>query len=206
MRIPAARIVATGCYATRCADEVAALPGVAAGRAPTTKGAGAVRRRLVRSLWRARDSATARAAGRCAGADGPDGVDAARADRLRGVVQLLHHPDDARARAGAGRSPTCWRKSSASSTAGYKEIVDHRRASGLVRTRPAAARRRWELLLTRLLQRSRRRLFRISSLEPMDCPRELLDLAEATASVTRVAAHASRRTSTCRCSTPRTAC
>ena len=27
---PSARIVATGCYATRCADEIAALPGVVA--------------------------------------------------------------------------------------------------------------------------------------------------------------------------------
>jgi threonylcarbamoyladenosine tRNA methylthiotransferase MtaB len=36
---PAARIIATGCYATRCADEVAALPGVAAVVPNTEKGA-----------------------------------------------------------------------------------------------------------------------------------------------------------------------
>ena len=85
---PAARIVATGCYATRCADEVAALPGVAAVvpnderrwllRAPP--GIGAEPRRPVRPAARARP-------------DGPHRVDAARADGLRGAVQLLHHPD-----------------------------------------------------------------------------------------------------------------
>ena len=104
---PRARIVVTGCYATRCPDEVAALPGVvavvpnseketlvasgasvntASGTVPNAFTWGqsprvAVRRpRWMSSVFPAR----------------PDGVHAARADWLRRAVQLLHHPDDAR--------------------------------------------------------------------------------------------------------------
>jgi threonylcarbamoyladenosine tRNA methylthiotransferase MtaB len=41
---PAARIIATGCYATRCADDVAALPGVVAVVPNDDKAAGVLRR------------------------------------------------------------------------------------------------------------------------------------------------------------------
>ena len=47
---PGARIVVTGCYASRCGGEVAALPGVAAGRAE---------RRQAAAAWRCCDRADA---------------------------------------------------------------------------------------------------------------------------------------------------
>ena len=73
--------------------------------------------------------------------DGPDGVDAARADRLRGVVQLLHHPDDERAEPEPDdrRHPPGGRPRRRGGLQGDRH---HRRASRLVRTGPARRDRR----------------------------------------------------------------
>ena len=94
---PAAQIVATGCYATRRPAEVESLPDVV---------------RVVRNdvkLGIGTRSSGARRPSVTAGGDGPAAVDsaragrthgiyAARADRLRPAVRLLHHPDDPRPR------------------------------------------------------------------------------------------------------------
>ena len=114
---PRARIVVTGCYATRCPDEVAALPGVVAvvpnrrrkpwGRSQFVPSWGQspmlptrVRPEYMSGTvpFRQRSASPA--------ADGPCGaveflldrtaLHAARADWLRRAVQLLHHPDDPR--------------------------------------------------------------------------------------------------------------
>ena len=58
-----------------------------------------------------------------AGSDGPHGVDAARADRLRGAVQLLHHPDDARRESQPDAARTSCAEVDRVVAAGYKEIV-----------------------------------------------------------------------------------
>ena len=93
---PAARIVVTGCYATRRPDEVAALPGVVQivpnDRKEFVSGArtiglddgAAVRRRR----WRVRRGDRARPGG-------THRLHSSRADRLRSDVLVLHHPVDA---------------------------------------------------------------------------------------------------------------
>ena len=102
---PAARIVVTGCYATRRPDEVGDLPNVvrvvpnddkprlipliAADFGLTT----AERFRRWRRQLRRGDRAGRRR---------PDRVHAARADRLRRAVLVLHHSDDARPAAKRG--------------------------------------------------------------------------------------------------------
>ena len=95
---PSARVVVTGCYASRRPEEVAALPNVVRVVGNDEKDSalqddrGAVwrRRRGMRRDHRA-------------GRRRPDGLHAAGADRLRRALQLLHHPDDAR------RRPKCAR-------------------------------------------------------------------------------------------------
>jgi threonylcarbamoyladenosine tRNA methylthiotransferase MtaB len=95
---PDAKIVATGCYATRRPDDVAALPGVV---------------RVVRNddKLRAADLLDVPTSERFGSGDGPcgdvagarngrtDRVHASRTDRMRRELLLLHHPDDARHRA-----------------------------------------------------------------------------------------------------------
>ena len=154
---PTAKIVATGCYATRCADEVAALPGVVrvvrnddkldlscawaspdadlkvgpAGPRPTG------RRRAVRHADRTRRRRA-------------DGVHDPRADRLRRAVRLLHHPHDARRVAEpAGRGSRARDRA----RRGGRVQGSHadRRAPGLVRPRPGAA-----VLAARAAARARR--------------------------------------------------
>ena len=96
---PAARIVVTGCYATRCAGDVEALPGVIRVVPNDQK---LRHRRPARGCGRADDERTIRRGRRpVRGRDRarrrrPDGLHAARADRLRGALQLLHHSHDAR--------------------------------------------------------------------------------------------------------------
>ena len=77
-----------------------------------------------------------------AGRRGPDGVHAARADRLRGAVLLLHHPGDARARRAACRSSDVLGEVDARGGGRLQGDCADRRASRLVRPRPDAAARR----------------------------------------------------------------
>ena len=132
---PGAQIVATGCYATRCADEVAALPGVVRvvrndDKLDLVRTLDASTRRPCRSATRT--SATADGDGPCGaaiepGRRGPHGVHDPRADRLRGACAYCIIPTTrgasrsrpvadlvARDRAGRGRrlqgsrrSPAC---------------------------------------------------------------------------------------------------
>ena len=94
---PAARIVVTGCYATRRPDEVAGLPGVIR-VVPNDDKPRLDLARFNRTLRPPIVLATERGM-RCrprARHCRPNGVHAAGADRLRRRVLLLHHPDDAR--------------------------------------------------------------------------------------------------------------
>ena len=166
---PGARIVVTGCYASRCGDEVADLPGVAevvpnddkprllAILRPSRRGH---RRRAVRTDARTR-------------IDGPHRVDAARPDRLRRAVQLLHHPDDARdepqpdaggrrRRAGCARWTRATRRSRspASISAGGGAISPAGQTLGD--------------LLAGLAAVPGDVRVRVSSLEPMDCTPDVL--------------------------------
>ena len=90
---PSARVVVTGCYATRRPQEVAELPNVIRVVANHEKDwLVADDRRAVRGRgWRLRRADRARGGG-------THGIHAPRADRLRGALQLLHHSDDARGR------------------------------------------------------------------------------------------------------------
>ena len=98
---PAARIVATGCYASRAGDAVAALPGVTDIVNNRDKERLADRLRLAVDRH---DGRTVRRWGRrlrrCdpAGHGGADGLHAARADGLRPDLRLLHHSRHARGR------------------------------------------------------------------------------------------------------------
>ena len=174
---PARAVVVTGCYATRRPEDVAALPGVVrvvrnddkdvARRAIWLRSDDrrAIRRRRRRVRRRAR--ARRRRAHR---------VHAARADRLRRALRLLHHPDDARRGTQRADRGACSREVERVAAAGFQEIAltgVHLGSYGrdLV---PAAS-------LLDLLRRARERaaatlLFRISSLEPMDCTPDVVDL------------------------------
>ena len=111
---PDARIVVTGCYATRRPEEVAALPQCRSRRAErrqvatgSTSGFGdrlnATVRRRRGKLRRAHRARRRR----------PDRVHAARADRLRRTVLVLHHPDRPEACRGACQSRRCPERSRA---------------------------------------------------------------------------------------------
>ena len=122
---PAARIVVTGCYATRRPDEVAALPERRCASSATTtsrvlsvvtdraepRTAEPVRSTTARALRRWRRQLRR---GDRAGRRRPDRLHAARADRLRRTVLLLHHPDDAR-RAAQRAARRCARARSSAS-------------------------------------------------------------------------------------------
>ncbi len=202
---PDARIVVTGCYATRRPAEVARCRTSFASfrtttsrdwsrswslrRSRTILDRRAVRRR--RRKLRRRDRARRRR---------PDGVHAARADRVRRAVLVLHHPVDARAAAERAA-----RRRAARGRAGRRGRLQgdraDRRAPGIVRPR------------------SRRRVHRCSSCCVGACRRrpqaDVLfrdQLARADGlfprdrrSGRRVTT-ASRRTSICRCSMRATAC
>ena len=175
---PDVRIVVTGCYATRRPDELRELPNVDSRRLQSAtrttcsrRSRSAIPRRLRRRALRRR-----RRPLRCAraGRRRPHRVDAARADRLRGALQLLHHPDDARAEplapVDADRDV-----SSRTSSPGYKEIAitgvhlgSYGRDLGDGIDADGAR--------ARLAEWARDVLFRISSLEPMDCTQEIVDL------------------------------
>ena len=88
---PSSRIIVTGCYATRCGDELAALPNVVTVVRNDDKD------RLVDALPERSMSGD----GPCGaalepGIAGRTGIHAARADWLRRGLCVLHHPVDAR--------------------------------------------------------------------------------------------------------------
>ena len=175
---PAARIVVTGCYATRCAGdvEVAARRDSCRSQRPE-----AGHRRPARGCGRADDERTIRRGRRPvrrrdrARRGRPDGLHDARADRLRGALQLLHHPDDARSRAAASRLTTWSVRSCASRRQGSRRsrspasTSDHTAAI----SRPE---RSLAALLRALCDVPHDVTFRVSSLEPMDCTPAIVDL------------------------------
>ena len=137
----------------------------------------------------------------------PDGVHAARADRLRRAVLLLHHPDDAgRAAERAGRR----RAARGRARRGGRLQGDRadRRPPRLVRPRP----RRRASSLVDLLRRARfaesaRRLQPTAIRRPV--PHQLAradGLLARRSSIWSRRPSASRRISICRCSTRATAC
>ena len=102
---PGARIVVTGCFASRAGAEVAALAGVSTWSCRTFD-----KPRLAATLlpMLALDAPADGPCGRTPGSrpDGPHRMDAARADGLRRAVQLLHHSDHPRAEPAAAPCPT----------------------------------------------------------------------------------------------------
>ena len=131
----------------------------------------------------------------------PHGVHAARADRLRRAVLVLHHPDDARARRGACRSTTCCAKSSAWRRPVQGDRAD-RRPPRLVRPRSRPA-----VVADRPAARARSQR---AGFEPSACSsasaRSSRWTARARSSTSSPRPTASRRTFICRCSTRATAC
>ena len=123
---PAARIVVTGCYATRCAGRRRRICRTSL-RSCRNDREGSSRRRRAADERRCR-RAIRRGRWSVRGADRarrrrPDGVHAAGADRVRGALQLLHHSDDARAQAAACRLTTVVDEVERVAGAGFKEIA-----------------------------------------------------------------------------------
>lgn len=182
---PAARIVATGCYATRCPDEVAALPGVAAvvrndDKSPVT---------FFSNVNRALSVGGRTLVAPVAPVDGPCGH--ALSPGLMGRTAWT-------LRVQTGCEETCsyciipsTRGASRSRTpddvrgelerviaAGYREIVItgvHLGSYGRDLAPRSSLSELAAALVATAAQRDQRVLFRISSLEPMDFPMELVD-------------------------------
>ncbi len=177
---PSARIVATGCYATRCADDVAALPGVVEVVANTAKDApGFVARFMTRD-----GRAVEIGEGHC-GLPLAPGLMGRTAWTLRvqtGCDEACSYCIIPTTR-GASRSRPLIdvaREVERVAAAGYKEIVItgvHLGSYG----RDLDPRASLSELLGRLIEAGHRVLFRISSLEPMDCtPAVIEQIATAT--------------------------
>ena len=173
--IRSAEVVVTGCYATRRPEEVAALPERRSrGRATTRK----TRARCTTTAERFGDGD-----GACGAAIEP-GVAGRTAFTLRVQTgceercSLLHHPDDARRRPEPAGRPTSFAKSSAS----RRQASRRSRSPAFTWARTAATWRR-RARLSRCCARSTSSpadvTFRISSLEPMDCTPEIVDLVAA---------------------------
>ena len=134
---PSARIVATGCYATRCGDEVAALPGVVR-VVPNAEKDG---HRFVATLIESVTGASQSGDGPCGRPLAP-GLMGRTAWTLRvqtgcEEVQLLHHPDDARREPKPDHRRDS-RRGRSRDGRGVQGDRDHRRPSRLVwaRSRP----------------------------------------------------------------------
>lgn len=185
---PAARIVATGCYATRCGGEVAALPGVAAIVQNDDKSPARFFANVAQALGPAADSPVSLAAEGPCGRPLSPGLMGRTAWTLRvqsGCEEQCSYCIIPTTR-GASRSRS-WDDIHAEVqrvvAAGYKEIVltgVHLGSYG----RDLAPRSSLSDLLRRLVDtagtarpgRPDGVLFRVSSLEPMDFPLEALDL------------------------------
>jgi threonylcarbamoyladenosine tRNA methylthiotransferase MtaB len=185
---PTARIIATGCYATRCADEVAALPGVVAAIPNDHKSPAQFFAQISEALGTSAAShlrTVAPGDGPCGQALGP-GLMGRTAWTLRvqtGCEEKCSYCIIPATR-GASRSRTLEDVRAEIDrviAAGYKEIVItgvHLGSYG----RDLIARSSLAELLSVLIGTAEagpsdgRVMFRISSLEPMDFPRELLDL------------------------------
>jgi threonylcarbamoyladenosine tRNA methylthiotransferase MtaB len=171
---PAARIIATGCYATRCAEDVAALPGVAAVVPNSDKVAGVGRRiplaellpdgpcgRAIAPGLMGRTAWTLRVQTGCEESCSYCIIPATRGrSRSRTIDDILSEMDSV-------------------VDAGYQEIVItgvHLGSYGRDLTPRASLS---QLLRTLSVRHGADVLFRVSSLEPMDFPIELLDVAVA---------------------------
>jgi threonylcarbamoyladenosine tRNA methylthiotransferase MtaB len=169
---PSARIVATGCYATRCGSEIAALPGVVAVMPNGTKGTPAFLERLRDEIGETEP----------ANGDGPCGRPLAPGlmGRTAWTLRVQTGCEEScsyciiPATRGASRSRTAAdieREVQRVVDASYKEIAItgvHLGSYG----RDLQPRTSLGELMIRL--RTADVLYRISSLEPMDFPRELL--------------------------------
>ena len=193
--IPSARVVVTGCYATRRPDEVAALPNVV--RVVSNDDKDCARRRRPRS-------ASADGDGAC-GAPIEPGVAGRTAFTLRvqtGCEERCSYCIIPTTR-GAGRSlpvERVARRGRAGGARGLQGDRAHRRPPGFVRPRPRRRRARsWRCCGA--LDSSRRRRHVPDQLARADG----LHARRSSTSSPRAAA-GSRRTSTCRCSTRAIAC
>ena len=166
---PAVRIVVTGCYATRCDDEIAALPNVV---------------RVVRNAEK--DRLVERLPERFVAGDGPCGaaIEPGLAGRTAFTLRVQTGCDEPcayciiPATRGSGRSLAIGevvREVRRVAASGFKEIVltgVHLGSYGRDLTPPVGL-----IDLLRVLASIEADLvFRISSLEPMDCTPEVLDL------------------------------
>lgn len=170
---PSARIVATGCYASRCGDEVAALPNVLT---------------IVRNDDKRRflDAVFESTAERFGNGDGPCGapIEPGMAGRTAFTLRLQTGCDQACSYCiipttrGRGRSVPVGdvlREAGRVVEAGYKEIAltgVHLGSYG----RDLSGRSSFFELLCALLRGDLDVTFRISSLEPMDCTPEIVSL------------------------------
>ena len=173
---PSARIVATGCYATRCGDEVSALPNVLT----------IVRNDDKRQFL---DAVQANTAVRFGSGDGPCGaaIEPGMAGRTAFTLRVQTGCDQACAYCiipttrGRGRSVTIddvLRETRRVAAAGYKEIAltgVHLGSYG----RDLDQRTSLFDLLCAVLREDLDLTIRISSLEPMDCSDELVGLVAA---------------------------
>jgi threonylcarbamoyladenosine tRNA methylthiotransferase MtaB len=170
---PSAKIVATGCYATRCGDEVSALPNVLT---------------IVRNDDKRRflDAVFESTAQRFGNGDGPcgAGIEPGMAGRTTFTLRIQTGCDQACSYCiipttrGSGRSvliPEVLREARRVAAAGYREIAltgVHLGSYG----RDLPDRSSLFELLSALLREDLDVTFRISSLEPMDCTNEIVGL------------------------------
>ncbi len=179
---PTARIVATGCYATRCAEEVAALPGVAAVLPNEDKGTDPFAPPFAQVLGRRGQTPHVRdGAGPCGRSLEP-GAMGRTAWTLRvqtGCEEQCSYCIIPTTR-GAGRSrgmDDVLDEVRRVTNAGYRETAItgvHLGSYG----RDLSPATTLQSLLERLV-REEAMLFRISSLEPMDCTSGIVDLVSA---------------------------
>ena len=150
---PRAQVIATGCYASRDAEAVGALPGVVAVVPNAEKEALAERDpggcgSHHRGPFRRRRRRVRRP--HSAGRTRPDRLDAAGADRVRRAVRLLHHPIDPGPGTERAARPACstrWTAPRKRATASLQLTGVHLgswgpRSRSAVVTRRAAARSR----------------------------------------------------------------
>lgn len=173
---PAARVVVTGCYATRCGDEIAALPNVMQVVGNERKDS------LVRDLFEGADVPTSV---RFGGGEGPCGaMEPGVAGRTAFTLRVQTGCEERCAYCiipstrGAGRSlpiPDVVRAVEQAAASGFREVAltgVHLGSYGRDLDPPTSL-----LALLAALDRCRADVvFRVSSLEPMDCSEAVVDL------------------------------